>query len=498
MWHPVPFVKHPIPVTHPPSAEEARRSRWFSPLRIGRLDLRERTWVPAMVPWRATEDGLVTPEVLAWYERLARGEPGALVVEATGIRDIPSGPLLRIGDDRFIPGLEELVRTVRRASGGRTRLFIQIIDFLRIRRRPEPERYFREFLTITDRHRGLLPGTDDEIRASLAALPESEWSRYLSERELESVRFGERERVTDTWLPHIRDLPRVLPELFARAAARAERAGFDGVELHYAHAYTMASFLSALNLRDDGYGGSREHRVRLPLETYRAVRSAVGDRFVVGCRFLAEESIEGGTPVEDAAWFGAELARAGVDYLSLSRGGKFEDAKQPRVGWARYPYTGPSGYECMPTVRSDDRGPFGRNRDATRRVREAARAAGFETPVVLSGGVSTFEQAEELLRSGAADVVASARQSLADPDWFRKLRLGLGAEVRRCVFTNYCEGLDQVHKAVTCKLWDRGNRRADGRGADGASVTSDGQVADGASVTADGRWMVAPPWEPAR
>ena len=174
-----------------------------------------------MVPWRATEDGLVTPEVLAWYERFARGQPGALVVEATGIRDIPSGPLLRIGDDRFIPGLAELVRTVRRSSDGRTRLFIQIIDFLRIRRRPEPARYFGEFLVLTDRHRALLPGTDSEIREALARLPEEEWPRYLSERELESLRFGERERVTDTELPHIRDLPKVLPGLFAGAARRA-------------------------------------------------------------------------------------------------------------------------------------------------------------------------------------------------------------------------------------------------------------------------------------
>jgi 2,4-dienoyl-CoA reductase-like NADH-dependent reductase (Old Yellow Enzyme family) len=481
MWHPEPFVKHPIPATHPPSAEEAARSLWFSPLRAGRLELRERTWVPAMVPWRATDDGLVTPEVLAWYERFARGQPGALVVEATGIRDVPSGPLLRIGHDRFIPGLAELVRTVRQASGGRTRLFIQIIDFLRIRRRPDPKRYFREYLVVTDRHRALLPGPDDAIREALVRLPEADWPRFLDERELESLRFGERERVTDTWLPHIRELPRVLPGLFAEAAARAEQAGFDGVELHYAHAYTMASFLSALNLRVDGYGGPRADRVRLPLEVYGAVRRAVGERFVVGCRFLAEECIPGGSTAEDAAWFGAELARAGMDYLSLSRGGKFEDAQQPRPGWARYPYTGPSGYECMPTVRSDERGPFGRNREATRAVRGAVRAAGFPTPVVVSGGISTFEQAEEILRSGGADIVASARQSLADPDWFRKLRLGMGREVRRCVFTNYCEGLDQVHKPVTCKLWDH--------------VDLEG---DDAPRTADGRRrLVAPAWEPA-
>jgi 2,4-dienoyl-CoA reductase-like NADH-dependent reductase (Old Yellow Enzyme family) len=480
MWHPDPFVKHPIPPTHPPTAEEAARSLWFSPLRAGRLDLADRTWVPAMVPWRATEDGLVTPEVLAWYERFARGQPGALVVEATGIRDIPSGPLLRIGHDRFIPGLAELVRTVRRASRGRTRLFIQIIDFLRIRRRPEPERYFREFLVLTDRHRTLLPGSDESIRETMARLPEAEWPRFLDERELESLRFGDRERVTDTGLPHIRELPRVLPELFAGAATRAEAAGFDGVELHYAHAYTMASFLSALNQRDDGYGGSRANRVKLPLEVYRAVRAAVSGQFVVGVRFLADECIPGGNTAEDAAWFGAEFARAGMDYLSLSRGGKFEDAKQPRVGWARYPYTGPSGYECMPTVRSDERGPFARNRPAVQVVRQAVHAAGCSTPVVLSGGISTFEQAEELLQSGVADIIASARQSLADPDWFRKLRLGLGNQVRRCVFTNYCEGLDQVHKPVTCKLWDHLDLDR-----------------DDTPRTADGRRrLVAPAWEP--
>lgn len=480
MWHPDPFTRHPLPDTRPPTTDEARRSRWLSPLDAGRLKLAERTWVPAMVPWRATEDGFVTPEVLAWYRRFAEGEPGALVVEATGIRDIPSGPLLRIGHDRFVPGLAELVRTVREASGGRTRLFIQILDFLRIRRRPEPARFFREYLTLTDRHRALLGGDDHAIREALARLPESDWPRVLSPRELESLQFGERERVTDLDRPHIRDLPRVLPGLFARAARRAELAGFDGVELHFAHAYTMASFLSALNDRDDGYGGSREGRIRLPLEVLRAVRQSVGDAMVVGCRYLTEECIDGGSTLADAVWFGLQFAGEGVDYLSLSRGGKFEDARQPRIGWSRYPYTGPSGYECMPTVRSDAAGPFGRNRHAAKAVRDAIRGAGHTTPVVLSGGVSTFEQAEEYIGSGAADIVGSARQSLADPDWFRKLRLGLGDQVRRCVFTNYCEGLDQVHKQVTCKLWDHLDLDE-----------------PGTPRTADGRRrLIAPPWSP--
>src|SRR5688572_683041 len=102
-------VKHPLPAVRWPTADEAARALWFSPGRIGRTVVAEtRTWVPAMVPWRATDDGLVTPAVLDWYARFAEGQPGVLVVEATGIRDVASGPLLRIGHDRFIPGLAKL------------------------------------------------------------------------------------------------------------------------------------------------------------------------------------------------------------------------------------------------------------------------------------------------------------------------------------------------------------------------------------------------------
>ena len=151
MWHPPERIKHPLPAVRSPTVAEAAASCWFSPLTVGRLSLPERTWVPAMVPWRATEEGFVTDEVLDWYGRFARGRPGALVVEATGVRDVPSGPLLRIGHDRFLPGLTTLVDTVRRASGGQTRLFIQIIDFLAIKRRPDRERYLQRFLKITDR-----------------------------------------------------------------------------------------------------------------------------------------------------------------------------------------------------------------------------------------------------------------------------------------------------------------------------------------------------------
>ncbi|MCA1573615.1 MAG: hypothetical protein LC770_03580 [Acidobacteria bacterium] len=139
-----------------------------------------------------------------------------------------------------------------------------------------------------------------------------------------------------------------------------------------------------------------------------------------------------------------------------------------------------SGYECMPTTRSDEIGPFGRNVPQVAAIKRAVKDAGFRTPVVASGGITTFEQAEGILRRGEADLAGLARQALADPDWFLKVRLGRGAEIRRCTYTNYCEALDQAHKQVTCKLWDR-------------LELDDPDV----SLAADGRRRLLPPkWHP--
>lgn len=490
MWRPPERIRHDARPGRWPTAEEAAKARLFSPISIGPVRLLHRTWVPAMVPWRATADGFVTREVLEWYERFARGRPGALVVEATGIRDVPSGPLLRIGHDRFLPGLRELVDVVRRASDGETRLLIQVIDFLSIRRRPDPAKFFERFLEITQSHRdafvaaaaGTMSVSDAAIRAWLAGLERDQLQSALTSRELEALDIGVRERVTDLHLPHIRELPEQLPGLFADAARRARESGFDGVELHYAHAYTMASFLSPLNTRTDGYGGTQAERARLPLEVYRRVRAEVGSDYAVGCRFLGEECIDGGGTADDASDFATALAGEGIDFLSLSRGGKFDDAKQPKVGEAAYPYTGRSGYECMPSYYSDLRGPFGRNLEPAMQVRAAVRSAGYGTPIVVAGGVHNFEQAEAMLATDQADLIAFARQALADPDWFRKVRLGHGAEVRLCIYTNYCEALDQRHRQVTCELWDRIDLKE-----------------PGVRLSADGKRRLVPPeWGPPR
>jgi len=494
---------HEIAPTRWPSVEEARASALFAPGTIGPLRTRTRTWVPAMVPWRASSEGFVTPEVLEWYGRFADGRPGVLVVEATGIRDVPSGPLLRIGHERFVPGLRALTELVRARSGGHTRLFVQLIDFLQIRRRPEPATYFARYLKLRAEHRerlahlpehaALASAAEPELRAGLARLARAELELVLEARELEELDFGARERVGDTQLAHIAELPRSLPPLFAAATRRAVAAGFDGVELHFAHAYTMASFLSRTNERADGYGGSRAARLRLPLEVIAAARAEIGAHAALGCRFLTDEVIAGGSRLADALEYAPAFAAAGLDFLSLSKGGKFDDARQPRIGEAAYPYTGPSGHECMPTVRIDapgEAGPFGRNLPAALAIRRRLRELGHATPVVGCGGINSFELAERALREGACDYVGAARQTLADPDWFLKMELGRGAEVRRCIYTNYCEALDQKHVPVTCQLWDRDFGAPDA-GADSSSAP------EAVRRTPDGkRRLAAPAWNP--
>jgi hypothetical protein len=115
MWQPPERIKHERPAAASPGRADVAGALLFHPIAIGPRTAATRTWIPAMVPWRATEDGFVTPDVIDWYRRFAEGRPGVLVVEATGIRDIPSGPLLRIGHDRFGGGLARLVEAVREA-----------------------------------------------------------------------------------------------------------------------------------------------------------------------------------------------------------------------------------------------------------------------------------------------------------------------------------------------------------------------------------------------
>jgi dimethylglycine catabolism A len=362
----------------------------FEPFPIRTMTLPNRLVLPAMVTRLSGEDGVVNDDIRARYVRFAKGGVGLVVIEAMAVHGAKSGPLLRISSDDFVPGLSDLARRVHDA--GPSKVVPQIIHFLKISR--------------------------------------SGWRQTVDMLSLE-------------------DLDAIV-DAYGAAAERARRCGFDGVELHMAHAYTLSSFLSRLNPRKDAYGGSLANRLRLPLRVMQRVRAAVGEDFPVGIRFVGEECIRNGYTTLDAGPIAVELARASADWISLSAGGKFEDARVIE-GEPLYPYTGYSGDRCMP----GNAYPDGANLYIPDAVRVAVRKAGLTTPIVAAGKIGTRALAERVIAQGQGDLIGMARALLADPDLPKKWQRGEDDRVVRCVYGNVCKALDENFRRVDCTLWPK-------------------------------------------
>ena len=362
----------------------------FEPFRIRTATLPNRLVLPAMVTRLSGEDGHVNDDIRARYTRFARGGVGLVVLEAMAVHGAKSGPLLRISSDDVVSGLSDLRKRIHDA--GPAKVFPQIIHFLKISR--------------------------------------SGWRQtvdMLSRLEIDAI-----------------------VDAYGAAGARARRCGFDGVELHMAHAYTLSSFLSRVNPRRDEYGGTLANRLRLPLRVMRRVRAEVGEDFPIGVRFLGEECIKNGYTPLDAGSIAIELARAGADYVSLSAGGKFEDARVIE-GEPLYPYTGYSGDRCMP----GNAYPDGANLYMPEHVRAVVRAAGLDTPIIAVGKIGTRALAEKVIERGQGDLVGMARALLADPDLPKKWKNGADDRVVRCVYGNVCKVLDENFRRVDCTLWPK-------------------------------------------
>ena len=196
-----------------------------------------------------------------------------------------------------------------------------------------------------------------------------------------------------------RDRLRDIRDAFVSSAKRARRIGLDLVQLHCAHGYLLHQFLSPLsNQRDDTYGGSLENRMRFPLEVFEAVRQAIPDRPVT-VRISGTDWVEGGWNIEQACAFAAMLEAAGCDAVHISSGGLHPAQRIP---------VGPS-YQ-VPLARA------------------VKTAVGI--PVVAVGLITGFDQAEAIVATREADMVALARTILYDPRWPWHAAAELGAQVQ--------------------------------------------------------------------
>jgi len=366
----------------------------FSPITMRGVTFPNRIMRTSMVSGLATEDGAVTDVLKQRYQREAKGGVGAIVVEASVVIASKSPYNLRISDDSFVPGFTEVVNTIRSANED-TRIGIQIMQFLKI------------------------------------------------------ARSGWRQKVEDF---KKEDLPKIVQD-HVDAAKRALTAGFDFIELHMAHAFVLASFLSRVNKRADEYGSSFENRMRLPVEVYQAVRQTVGENYPLGIRINGEDFIVQGNTLEQSTRIARRFAELGADYISVTAGDRFEDAATPEEGNPPDPMSGYSGHRMSPWWWWPD----GTHVYLAEGVRKAVRKAGFNTPIVIAGKIREPKYAEEILREEKADMIGLCRALLCDPDWPAKAKEGKDKEIVKCVACNWCLEADSRYEKVNCCRWPEGS-----------------------------------------
>jgi 2,4-dienoyl-CoA reductase-like NADH-dependent reductase (Old Yellow Enzyme family) len=219
---------------------------------------------------------------------------------------------------------------------------------------------------------------------------------------------------------------RALTASFAEAAERAKAAGFDGVQLHCAHGYLLSQFLSPLyNRRMDDYGGGIENRARIHLEVLGAVRKAVGDDFPILAKLNCGDFVEGGLDTADALQVAQLLADAGLDALEISggvlTGGRMSPSRM---------------------VKNVEQEAYFKNE---------ARALGAKVriPLILVGGLRSFETAENLLEDGTADFISMCRPFICEPDLVNRWKSG-DRRKAFCKSDNACFKPGREGKGVYC------------------------------------------------
>jgi 2,4-dienoyl-CoA reductase-like NADH-dependent reductase (Old Yellow Enzyme family) len=339
----------------------------FTPLQLGGITLPNRVVVSPMCQYAAT-DGVPGQWHLAHLGQFAMSGPGTIFVEATGVE--PNG--------RITPGCTGLYDDACEEA------FATIVAFMKsiadVRLGIQLSHSGRKGSTVAPwEGGGLIEGEGAWVTDAPSAVP------YLPG-------WPESRAMDDAALERVRNA-------FVDSARRADRAGFDLVELHVAHGYLLHEFLSPItNTRQDEYGGSLENRMRYPLEIFKAVRAAFPADKPVMVRLTATDWIDGAWDVESSVAFAKALKEAGCEALDVTSGGL--DQRQKIT-------TGP-GYQV----------------GFAETIRRAA-----DIPVMAVGQITEPVQAETIIATGQADLVALARGMLWDPRWTWKAAVELGAEI---------------------------------------------------------------------
>ncbi len=383
----------------------------LKPGKIGSLELKNRILMAPMGSNMAESTGHCGERIQAFYEARAKGGAGMLTMGVGSIA-YPAGTAepyqVGISSDDFIPGLKQLTDRVHK-HGAKIAIQLQHAGKTSVRDLAEG----RELWVPS-----MPPAANTDM---FAALTQSELGRFISSskgREKGGVRIRVMEK----------DDIQQMVRWFADAAERAQKAGFDGVEIHAGHTYIIAGFLSPYyNKREDEYGGPLENRARLLLEVIQAVRERVGRDYPVWMRMDAIElDLPGGISLEDATRTAQMAQDAGIDlvsvsaYANLKNGNAFTQAPIPH-----------------------DRGRF---LDWAAHIRKH-----LSIPVTSAGRLDP-EAADKAIAEGKCDFVAMGRKLLADPDLPKKLMENRAADVRPCIYCYACVSQIFVNERVKCAV----------------------------------------------
>jgi 2,4-dienoyl-CoA reductase-like NADH-dependent reductase (Old Yellow Enzyme family)/thioredoxin reductase len=352
----------------------AKLTRLFEPIRIGKLELKNRIVMPALNTKLGNEWGAMSERMIDYYAERARGGVALIIIENTCI-DWPVGKAgtnpIRADEWKFIQGLHELAEAVHVYG---TKIATQL------------HHAGRQGSSMTSAE-----GQQLVAPSAIPCLPTgAEMPRELTLDEIEAI---------------------IGKYIFAATVTKA--AGFDAVEVHGAHGYIISQFMSPYtNKREDEYGGDFENRMRFPLRIIEGIRMVTGPDFPIIFRISADEYIEGGLTLEDNKLIAQRLESAGVDIFNVSAG----------------IYESPPWFSrIFPTMGM----PEGCNVPLAQEVKKVVKR-----PVIVAGKLGAPILAEEVLEEGKADLIAIGRALLVDPELPLKASQGRLNDIRPCIYCN--------------------------------------------------------------
>ena len=350
----------------------------FESTSINGMKLGNRFVRSATATGMATADGFITPRLVELIANVARGGAALILPDyAPVLKDgITHNQQLGMYRDEFIPGLAGMVDAVHTAG---SKVVIQVVH---------------GGAHSDPRFTGTLPMGPSAFPAAAGKLGPFPGCREMTENDINDVVEG-----------------------FRLAAIRAKKAGFDGIQLHCAHGYLFSEFLSPFyNKRTDIYGGEIANRARIVVETYNQVRKEVGPDYPILVKMNVTDFLDGGISHDDVLKAASIFAGIGIDAIELSGG----------TGWGMH-VLGDFNLSPMRLVKEQ-----GYYRDISKRLKETVNV-----PIILTGGIRSYQTAEQFVHDGIADYIGLCRPLIREPGLINRWKSG-DTRGSACMSDNSC------------------------------------------------------------